>query len=131
MKVLVCGSRDFKDQLIIRFDLTELMYKHNDLIVIEGGAAGADRIAQRWAKDMIGLVDYTKVDLVTVPADWDKHGKAAGYIRNQEMLDMKPDLVLAYVCKPLAESRGTNDMVTRAKKAGVKVKVTTYYTEEF
>jgi hypothetical protein len=59
-------------------------------------------------------------DVIKVPADWTKYGKAAGPIRNQEMLDMDPDLVLAFH-SDLDNSKGTKDMVARARKKGVKV----------
>jgi hypothetical protein len=51
-------------------------------------------------------------------AEWDKHGRAAGPIRNQQMLDDgKPDLVLAF-----AGGRGTDDMCRRAREAGIEVR---------
>lgn len=50
------------------------------------------------------------------PAEWDKHGKAAGFIRNQDMLDSGVDVVVAF-----PGGRGTADMVRRARKAGVEV----------
>jgi hypothetical protein len=51
------------------------------------------------------------------PADWQKHGKAAGPIRNRQMLeDGKPDLVIAF-----SGGRGTANMISQARAAGVKV----------
>ncbi len=59
------------------------------------------------------------------PAQWHQYGRAAGPLRNQEMLtDAKPDLVLAFH-RNLARSRGTADMVRRARAAGVPVRVFT------
>jgi hypothetical protein len=56
-----------------------------------------------------------------VPADWTTYGRAAGPIRNQRMLnEYHPNLVLAF---PDPESRGTWDMVRRAEKANVEVRV--------
>lgn len=117
MRVLVCGSRTFTDERIIRLALfgavAEAHALLGDLDVIHGGAQGADALAHQVAvNDLLDVEEY--------PADWDTHGKAAGPIRNQQMLDEgKPDLVLAFVDKPLAESRGTADMVRRARAAGV------------
>jgi hypothetical protein len=57
------------------------------------------------------------------PAQWHKYGRAAGPIRNQQMLaEGKPDLVLAFH-DDIDGSRGTKDMVNRARRAGVKVEV--------
>lgn len=54
------------------------------------------------------------------PADWNKHGRSAGPIRNQEMLDSGLNFCFAFVDKPLAESKGTADMVRRCRAAGVQ-----------
>ena len=110
MRVIVCGSRTFADQRIMRAVLDGL----NPDVVIQGGARGADTFAGRWADDR-------GAGHIPCPADWETHGKAAGTIRNQQMLNNnRPvDLVVAFVDKPLAESRGTADMVRRARKANV------------
>lgn len=78
--------------------------------LIQGGARGADRSAAECARGL-------GIKVVTVPADWRTHGKAAGPIRNQRMIDdFKPDLVLAF-----PGGRGTADMVSRARAAGIEV----------
>lgn len=59
------------------------------------------------------------------PADWDNHGKRAGPIRNQRMLDQDPDLVIAFVPKT-GITRGTGDMVKRANQKGTKVQLVVY-----
>lgn len=112
MRVLVCGGRDYNDY--------ETMYDHLEIrldskdILIHGNANGADVLSERVRIDLYGE-DETKV--VRFPADWDRYGKRAGPIRNQQMLDEgKPDLVLAF-----PGGSGTLDMVTRARKAGVTV----------
>jgi hypothetical protein len=116
VRVLVCGSRDFDDrELMLWFCGT---FRNGD-VLIEGGARGADRLA-RQAVEALGF----DVRIREFPADWERHGKAAGPIRNQQMLDEgKPDVVVAFVSKPLVESRGTADMVRRAKSTGYRVYV--------
>lgn len=76
--------------------------------VVHGDARGADKCAKWAAEEMLGIPCHTH------PADWDRYGKAAGSIRNQEMLDKHPDIgmVLAF---PLPGSIGTWDMVGRAR----------------
>jgi hypothetical protein len=117
MRVLVCGSRTFKDERLIKTTLNGWFLTNileGPFIVIEGGAEGADRIAHEWAETVEG------VNLLTFPAKWEEHGRAAGPIRNKQMLvEGKPELVLAFVDKPLIESRGTLDMVTRSEEAGL------------
>jgi hypothetical protein len=77
--------------------------------IIEGGARGADRLAQKWAK-------LNNIPLITCKADWDTHGKKAGILRNQSMLDEHaPTLTVAF-----PGGDGTKDMVRRSIKAGIK-----------
>lgn len=118
MRVLVCGSRTFNDSAAVAstlWGLTALLGDDPDMVVIEGKCpyGGADRHAEDWARNFA-------TEHLSFPADWNTHGRAAGPIRNQRMLDEgKPDMVWAFVDKPLAESRGTSDMVRRAMTAGL------------
>lgn len=83
----------------------------------EGEARGADRLAAEAAR-RLGIPSHR---ILRFPAKWGKYGKAAGPIRNQQMLDEgKPTLVLAYH-NDLENSKGTKDMVSRAEAAGVTV----------
>jgi hypothetical protein len=87
--------------------------------VMEGGAKGADAAARAWACRPFS--PGVLIEHFPFPADWDKYGKAAGPIRNQQMLDEgHPDMVIAFH-DDLTNSKGTKDMVKRAKKAGVPV----------
>lgn len=106
MRVLVCGGRDFDDYKLMCDILSQWPIK----LLISGHAKGADRLAERWA------IEEGIVKLVYPPL-WQKYGKAAGPIRNQQMLDEgKPDLVIAF-----PGGRGTTDMVNRARDAKVAV----------
>jgi hypothetical protein len=90
-------------------------------VIIHGGARGADRIAGEVAM-ALGFV------IRVYPADWVIHGKAAGPIRNSEMLRKEHyleepiDLCLAFTWD-LAISRGTHDMVQKARKAHIEVQL--------
>lgn len=137
-RVLVCGSRTFADESFVAEVLTGIYAEYEvghltcymaDFTLIEGGARGADAHAAWWA-DQSPMhshnerQDEAKFTHLQFPADWDEFGKAAGFIRNQKMIDEgKPDLVLAFIDKPLPESRGTADMVSRAKRAGIQTYV--------
>lgn len=112
MRVLICGGRDFDDWGLFTQAMIDVSNKEGGPIttIISGGARGADTFAQRLAKGW-------KIDFEKYPADWEQYGRAAGHIRNQQMLDEgKPDLVIAF-----PGGRGTANMIERAKKAGVKV----------
>ena len=114
MKVLVCGDRNWTDRAAIKLWL-ETLKAVGYTRVIEGEARGADRLAREEA-EKLGL----EVD--PHPANWDKYHRAAGMIRNREMLDQCPDLVLAFH-SDLSKSKGTKDCVQEAKKRGIKVEV--------
>lgn len=114
LRVLVCGDRNFSDTEYL-YEILDECHKNRLIdVIIEGDARGADRIAGYWAKK-------NKIDLRIFPADWAKYGKAAGPIRNKQMLDEgKPDLVIAFLAP---NSIGTANMLAQAQKAGVETKV--------
>ena len=118
MRILVCGSRDYSDESRVRIVLDWYLAKHDDdLIIIEGGAPGADTFAKEWA-------DGHGTDYMHFPAKWTKYQKRAGYIRNQRMLDVgRPELVVAFFTDPANPSRGTSMMLDIATKAGVRTKI--------
>lgn len=130
MRVLVCGGRDFEDFDFISAYLGNRLIDYygwhpdpepygswywDNLHIIEGGAQGADAGARIWAR-----ANY--VDLIEFPADWKRHGKRAGYLRNVQMLEEgKPDLVIAF-----PGGKGTAMMVKLARDAGVPVEEVKY-----
>ncbi len=108
MRVLVCGGRDYDDEPAV----VRALVAARATFVIDGGAPGADTLAWKWAKRHLAP-DCRR----TFDAEWHKHGKGAGPMRNQQMLDEgRPDLVIAF-----PGGRGTADMVRRAERAGVPV----------
>lgn len=123
MRVLVCGGRDYEDWKTFRtvmHEIAEKEFPRTDpdvrgnylyvVTIIAGGARGADTLAASWA--MIEWTGYKEY-----PANWQRYGRAAGAIRNQQMLNEgKPDLVVAF-----PGGAGTRDMITRARAAKVRV----------
>lgn len=115
-RVLVCGSRHYSDRDSINHVLDALhVRKGPKMLLITGGAVGADELARQWAVSR-------KVDHRVMYARWELEGKAAGPIRNQRMLGEKPKLVLAFMVHMPGENRGTNHMVSIAQAAEVRVK---------
>lgn len=111
MRVLICGGRDYNNRPEMFSFLNNFCWEQEQITdVIHGGARGADTLAGEWALSW-------HIPVLVFPADWKKHGKAAGPIRNQQMLDEgKPDVVIAF-----PGGRGTADMIRRAKAAGIEV----------
>lgn len=124
MRVLVCGSRDWTDEDAVDRVLAPILYGHEDdeFVLIHGQAEGADKLSEVVLRDISPHGEEENDFRVRrFPANWGKYGGAAGFIRNQQMLDEgKPDLVLAFWKN---KSRGTADMIRRARKAGVEVRV--------
>jgi hypothetical protein len=103
MRVLVCGGRNYSNYLFLSSVLNTL---HNDKrinYIIHGAASGADSLADQWAAEH-------HIPVRVFPADWGKHGRAAGPIRNKQMLDEgKPDVVIAF-----PGNKGTRNMIAQA-----------------
>ncbi len=110
MKVIICGGRDYTEFDIAYAYLDALHEEYQFSLVIQGEAKGADSIAKQWALSKDIAVKGHR-------ANWDLHGRKAGFLRNKEMLDENnPDLVVAF-----PGGRGTAMMIELALKANVKV----------
>lgn len=115
MKILCCGNRNWTDRKKIWDRLADIDRSAHAITIIHGAAKGADTIAGNEAKKLRYAVE-------AFPADWEKHGKAAGPIRNRKMLDQKPDLVIAFHSN-IKKSKGTKDCIKEANRRGIKVEI--------
>ncbi len=118
-RVIIAGGRDFADYLLLEDVMDKLLEKKSwthHIIIISGCAKGADTMGESYAgnNDAYGLELY--------PADWNKHGRAAGPIRNQKMADHADALVAFWDGK----SRGTKSMITIATRDELRVRVINY-----
>lgn len=103
MKLLVAGSRDITDALFIRQHIALHIQRRGfpeNIELISGMARGVDTIAANFAQDC-------NLILHKFPADWDKHGRSAGYIRNKEMGECADELLAFWDGK----SNGTKNMI--------------------
>jgi hypothetical protein len=110
MRVLVCGSRDWANEDVIRMRLRMLP---RETIIMHGGCRGADTIASAHALSLGMIVDE-------YPANWRERGKQAGVLRNLLMLDQKPDRVLAFQRNG---STGTQHVIDETRKRGIPLEV--------
>jgi hypothetical protein len=111
MRVLVCGGREYEDRKRLRTALSQMHAETPFSVVIAGGAPGADRLAEEWAR-------HNGLPTIRMEANWTRYGRRAGPIRNGWMLThAAPDLVVAF-----PGGNGTADMVRQASAAGVPVK---------
>ena len=104
MRTIIAGSRDNVTQDIVDKAIVDSGWSDIITVVISGTARGADRMGENWAKRKGVAID-------SKPADWDTHGKSAGYKRNQEMAEGADALIAIWDGK----SRGTSHMIEIAK----------------
>lgn len=113
MRVLICGSRDWRDERAI-YEWVRLHVPPNST-VIHGAARGADTMAGNAAAAW-------GHEVVVFRADWITYGLSAGFKRNQQMLDEgKPNLVV-YFTDDLDASHGTRHMVFISRRANIPVR---------
>jgi len=114
LTILVTGSRDWTDRDRLNQAFLDQWLNHDrpNLHLLSGACpTGADRMAEEIiAKQGNGHV------ISTFEADWDKHGKRAGYVRNAEMVALKPDLCLAFI---KSNSKGASMTAQLAESAGI------------
>lgn len=103
-KVAIVGSRDFPDCNIVRRYIESLPI---DTEIVSGGARGVDAWAERIAKER-------GMPCTVFPADWNKLGKQAGFIRNTQIVNYADRIVAFWD----GHSRGTQHTIGLAKKAG-------------
>lgn len=110
-RVIVSGSRKWKPPASIVVARLERIPR--PFILVHGACEGLDEIADEWA-------EKRGIKVESHPANWSGDGVNAGIMRNQRMADAGADLLLAF---PLVGSRGTWDMIRRAKSAGIPTEV--------
>lgn len=114
MNVLCCGSRGWTNGERIGARIAELP---NGTVVIHGGARGADLRSASYA---LGRGLFTaRVDCFS--SHWTKYGNQAGFLRNAAMLDLNPDLVIAFSL----DTPGTQNTIEEARRRGIEVEVVT------
>lgn len=114
-RVIIAGSRTITDYGILLDAVGKSMFEITE--VLSGGARGVDTLAIRYAKER-------DIPYKIYKADWNKYGKSAGPIRNEEMINNADALIAIWDGK----SRGTADIIRRAKRRGIKVFVYTIST---
>jgi len=119
-RIIIAGGRDFNNMEILRNALevntTGLMA--NTLQIVSGGARGADSLGERLAREH-------RTNLAVFPAQWEQHGKSAGYIRN-ELMAQNADMLIAFWD---GQSRGTEHMINLARKYQLEVHIVNYKQE--
>lgn len=115
MRILITGSRHYNNftemYWILSTIINKLEINPNQTTIIHGNSRGADKIAG-YASNALGF------KLEVYPANWNKYGKAAGPIRNKEMVNSNVDLVLAF---PIGTSNGTRNTMKQANNKNIPI----------
>lgn len=115
MRTIIAGSRGIDNYRCVVKAVDESGFPITE--IVSGGARGADKLGERYA-------DKNGIDLVIFPANWTKHKRAAGPIRNERMAkyaiadESRPGALIALWN---GTSRGTKNMIETAKRFGLKV----------
>ena len=115
-KVIIAGGRDFSDYDLLKVKMNRILSNITDeIVVVSGNARGADSLGEKYATEM-------GYKLEKYPANWDKYGKRAGYLRNEQMADVAH----ACVCFWDSKSKGTKHMIDLANEKKLKLRVVKY-----
>lgn len=117
MKVIVAGSRGFKDYELLKKVCDKMLSKTNksDIEIVSGTAFGADTLGEKYAFER-------GYKLRRFHANWGKYNKGAGYIRNKEMAEYADALIIFWD----NVSKGSKHMIDLARKRGLKIKIQLY-----
>ena len=126
IRIIIAGGRKFNDYEMLKRTMLKIIRKLHDHIdfhkieIVSGNASGADKLGERFAREY-------HYDLKIMPAQWDLHGKSAGYIRNNEMLvyakEADHSVLVAFWD---GKSKGTKNMIDTSRKSLDSVEVVFY-----
>ena len=116
-KVIIAGGRDFHDYELLenKCDYYLSNLDTDNIVIVSGMALGADTLGEKYAKRRGYKIDYH-------PANWNKYGKSAGFIRNKEMVD----IASAAICFWDGKSKGTKHTIDLCKEKGIPIKIVKY-----
>lgn len=110
MKAAIIGSRGFDNYNLVCETLSE--YENQITLMVSGGAKGADKLGEKWAKEK------NKEVLIFYP-EWEKYGKSAGFKRNKDIIE-NSDIVFAFWD---GQSKGTQSSIELSKKLNKELKI--------
>jgi hypothetical protein len=108
--IAVVGSRSFNNYRMVVNTLDKHLILSKSYRFVSGGACGADRLAERYAKER-------DIPMVVVKPEWGKYGRSAGYINNTKIVEMA-DMVIAFWN---GTSPGTKHAIKKAEENNKKV----------
>ena len=107
--VAIAGGKDIADPVAVIARLDQVRAKYDDLVLVHGGGPGVERIAAQWA-------ERNGVHQIVCKPDWQRHGRAAPFRRNDDLLNLLPKGVIAFPGSGITEN-----LVDRARQMGIPV----------
>ena len=114
-RVIIAGGRTFKDYDRLCSVCDYMLQNQKEIEIVSGTAMGADKLGEKYAQEHGHKI-------ARFPAKWDEHGKAAGFIRNEEMAKYADALIAFWD----GRSKGSEHMINLAKKYNLKIKICYY-----
>lgn len=115
MRVIIAGGRDFNNYALLSVKCDKMFLKRKPTEIVSGCANGADKLGELYAKE-------NSIEIISFPAEWNTHGKAAGIFRNKDMGDYADCLIAFWD----GESKGTKHMIDYMKGLNKPVRIIYY-----
>jgi hypothetical protein len=115
MKVIIAGGRNFNDYNLLSKNVYEFTLYQPDIEIVSGCANGADKLGEKYA-------NFYGIPIKRFPADWNRYGRQAGYLRNKQMAEYA-DMLIAFWD---GKSKGTKHMIDLAKINNLKIHIVYY-----
>lgn len=117
MRIVIAGSHGFEDYALLEQTLDRIIDEQTNAIeLVSGHAKGADLLAERYAKE-------NELPIHIIKPDWRAYGRAAGPIRNRQMLDYAMDESPLVVAFWDGKSKGTKNTIDTAKSLGIPMEI--------
>ena len=107
--VAVAGGKHVADPAVVVTRLDKAKAKYADIVLVHGGGPGVEKIAASWA-------ERNAVHQIVCKPDWERHGRAAPFRRNDALLDLLPKGVIAFLGSGI-----TDNLVDKARQLGIPV----------
>lgn len=128
LAMIACGDRNWTNKDLIH----ETIIDYDPDVVIEGQARGADKLSALVVEEINSLCEYDTIKHIPMRAQWEKQGRAAGPIRNREMLnellrwqELGYEICVIAFHDDIENSKGTKNMLKIAEDAGVVTEIVT------
>ena len=107
--IAIAGGKDVQDPAAVIVRLDKAREKYADMVLVHGGGPGVEKIAARWA-------ERNGIRQIVCKPDWNRHGRAAPFRRNDDLLNLLPRGVIAFPGSGI-----TDNLVDKARQLGIPV----------